>query len=462
MQSPKMELVSMLLTSFAQDQFYRSAEGTFKDLIKLMAVVEPRFAAQAAIYARNRFGMRSITHVLAAELAAYASGQAWARTFYDQIVYRPDDMLEITAYYFAKGGKTLPNAMKKGFAQAFNRFDTYQLAKYRGERKAVKLVDLVNLVHPTPTAGNEAALRALVDGTLKSENTWEAKLTRAGQEAKTKPEKETLKATAWAELVKEGKIGYFALLRNLRNIADQAPELTDDVIRILKDPKRIGKSMVLPFRYLTAIEALKADGARAHRKLIRACHDALETALANVPRFEGSTLVVLDDSGSMAWSKTKDGRTPIQIGAIFAAVLYRSNNADLMRFSDDASYVTPYFGDSAASIAERLIKQAESAGTNFHAIFQKARAAYDRIIILSDMQGWMGNYVPTEAFRKYKERFGVTPYVYSFDLQGYGSLQLPEDKVFCLTGFSDKIFDIMKLLETDRHALIRDIEKIDL
>ena len=33
-------------------------------------------------------------------------------------------------------------------------------------------------------------------------------------------------------------------------------------------------------------------------------------------------------------------------------------------------------------------------------------------------------------------------------------------KVFALAGFSEKVFDIMQLLETDREALINEIEKI--
>lgn len=42
------------------------------------------------------------------------------------------------------------------------------------------------------------------------------------------------------------------------------------------------------------------------------------------------------------------------------------------------------------------------------------------------------------------------------------SLQFPEDKVFALAGFSEKVFDLMALLETDRLALVREIEKISL
>ncbi len=462
-QSPKMQLASILLTSFAKDQFYRDAKNTFDELIKLMSKVDPIFSAKAAIYARTKFNMRSITHVLAAELCAHASGQPWAKEFYYQIATRPDDMLEIVAYYFNQGGKTLPNAMKKGFAAAFDKFDGYQLAKYRGENKGVKLVDLVNLVHPMPTQKNAKALEQLMKGTLRNTKTWESKLTRAGQVAETTENKAALKATAWKELLETKKLGYFALLRNLRNISEQSADSLDLALSTLVDRDRIKKSKVLPFRFLSAIDAIKEAkiNIKDQRKILKALHEALEISLDNVPVFEGNTLVVLDDSGSMTWSK-KSGKSPMEIGSIFAAMLYKSNDADLMRFSDDASFVRPYFGNSALSIADHLIKNASSAGTNFHAIFKKAKKSYDRIIILSDMQGWVGHYSPKDAFNDYKKRTGATPFIYSFDLNGYGSLQFPENKVFNLAGFSDKVFDLMSLLETDRMALVNEIENVSL
>ncbi len=462
-QSAEMQLASMLITSFAQDQFYRSAQNTFKELIQVLPQVDAKFAAKAAIYARKQYHMRSITHVLAAELAAYASGKEWAKDFYAQVIARPDDMLEIASYYFGKGGKTLPNAMKKGFARAFDQFDGYQLAKYRGENRAVKLIDLVNLVHPTPTKRNASALQALVDGKLKSTGTWEAKLTKAGQQAETTAQKADLKQAAWAELIAQNKLGYFALLRNLRNIALQAPNSLDAALRILQDENRIKRSKVLPFRFLSALDAIKEAniGGKPARAIERGLHTALEKALSNVPIFKGKTLVVLDDSGSMQ-GIGRNKKSPIEIGSIFAAMLYKSNDADLMRFSDRATYVKPYYGNSAMSIANGLVQNARACGTNFHSIFQKANKAYDRVIILSDMQGWMGGYTPDKAFAQYKSRYGANPYIYSFDLQGYGSLQFPEQKVFALAGFSDKVFDLMQLLESDRNALVNDIRRIEL
>jgi len=458
-QSPKMKLASLLVTSFAQDQYYRSAKQSFDELRDLLGKVDAKFAAKAAIYARKEMGMRSITHVLAAELASYTSGHLWAKDFYNAIVKRPDDMMEIMAYFYAKEGNKLPNAMKKGFAKAFDKFDAYQLGKYRGESKSVKLVDLVNLVHPTPTDRNADALKALVAGELRASNTWESKLTVAGQKAVSKEDKAEKKAAAWSELISENKLGYFALLRNLRNIADQAPDIVPAALVQLTDRNRIKKSLVLPFRFLTAMDEIKKSDVTAKRVIQEALVKAVEISLDNVPKFDGRTLIVLDDSGSMT-SRRMGKKSPMEIGAIFAAILYKSNDADLMRFSDNASYLAPYAGDAAMSIADTLIKSARAGGTNFHAIFQRANKAYDRVIILSDMQGWIGYYSPADAFKNYKSKFNVNPFVYSFDLQGYGSLQFPENKVFALAGFSNKVLDIMQLLESDRNALVTEIEKI--
>ena len=43
-----------------------------------------------------------------------------------------------------KNKPKFPNALKKGFASAFNKFDSYQIAKYKNSNKEVKLVDIIN------------------------------------------------------------------------------------------------------------------------------------------------------------------------------------------------------------------------------------------------------------------------------------------------------------------------------
>src|ERR1700753_1200814 len=97
--TPELELVSSLLTSFLEDKFYESGKKRQTNIVKQVQAVDPLFAAKAAIYARNEFVRRSASHVVAAEMAATVKGEQWTKRFFDKVVHRPDDMLEILALY---------------------------------------------------------------------------------------------------------------------------------------------------------------------------------------------------------------------------------------------------------------------------------------------------------------------------------------------------------------------------
>lgn len=465
-ETPKLELVSLLLTSFVKDQFYRSEQGALDSVQKLIKkIADKKFVAKSAIYARNEFGMRSISHVVTAELfrkdgdTSYLHGQPWAKSFVNNVIRRPDDATEILAYYKKNVmEKALPKQLKVGLATALQKFDQYQLAKYKGDKNAFKLVDIANLTHPTPTV----ALDQLMKDTLDLPDTWEVKLTQAGQNAETEEGKTELKAEAWKELLDGKKLGYFALLRNLRNILKQAPDMVDSACEALVNKEAISKSLVLPFRFATAMQEIeKVDGVDTAnvRKVMSALNKATDIALSNVPHMEGRTLVVLDESGSMGGN---DPKSPFGIGSLFAAVLLKANNADFMGFSDQASYRNLNVDNTVLGIQADIHRKRVNGGTDFHSIFRAAKKPYDRIIILSDMQGWVSYYAPTKSLRTYETKYDVRPQIYSFDLQGYGTLQFPEPRVATLAGFSDKVFDLMKLLEQDRRALINKIESVQL
>jgi hypothetical protein len=457
-QSKELELVSILLTSFVSDTFYRSSNDTLDRLKTLLSEVDPKFAAKAAIFARDKFGMRSITHALAGELTSHSSGLDWAKNFYDKVVVRPDDMMEIMGYYLSNKTDSkkpkFPNSLKKGFAKAFDRFDGYQIAKYKADSKEVKLVDVVNLVHPVPTLKNKEALASLIGGDLKNTQTWESMLSQAGQQASNEEELGQLKADAWKDLITSKKIGYFALLRNLRNIITQAPEVVKQTCELLTNERMINSSRVLPFRFKTAYDEIsKLPSSSVTRTVLVALDTALGISVSNVPKFDGETLVVVDVSGSMSGK-------PSEIASLFAAILAKSNNCDVMTFATHANYVNYNPNDSVLTIRNSF--RFTGGGTNFQDIFLKANKKYDRVVILSDMQGWIGYDSPSKQFAQYKTKYGVNPFVYSWDLQGLGTMQFPENNVFALAGFSDKVFDVMKWLETDRNQLYKMIDSVEI
>jgi len=437
----KYKLATAVLSSFVQDKYYKSELSEKKSIISLVKK-EPEFASQLALYARHEAGMRSVSHFMASYLSEYFSGKEGGSQFYCDIIRRPDDITEIVSLHFYRKLK-LSNAMKKGFAKRLSSLSEYQLAKYQGKGNEVKLLDVVNLVHPQTTEG----LSKLMKGTLKQFNTWENELSAAGSD-KEKKEK------VWADLLNEDKLGYFAALRNIRNIHNQSPESEGKLISLLTNEEVVRKSLVMPFRFTTAYNIVKElDSAN---KLLRAVSRATELSLKNVPVFEGSTLVVLDSSGSM------DGK-PIEIGSLFAASLVKTNDADLITFADRAKYQSVNPDDSLQSIVNSI--DFDWGGTNLASVFDTINKKYDRIIVLSDFQTWGETFWGGPSFntclKKYEKEYG-RPIVYSWDLQGYGTTQIPQHEVFLLAGFNDKVFDVMRLLESDREALIHTIENYNI
>lgn len=448
-QTAKVEFVSLLLTTFLQDEFYRTEQQTISRIRDLIDQInDPLFVAKAALYARHQHGMRSVSHLVAGELAKRVKGATWTKGFYARVARRPDDVMETLGYYLSVYGRPIPNSLKKGFGSALRGFDAYQITKYRRDHGEFKLVDAVNLVRPK---ANET-LSKLVHGELAAAETWETKLTQAG-EAESLQDATQAKSAAWAQLVRERKLGYLALLRNVRNVLTHAADVVDELCSQLADERAVRKAQVFPFQFLSAVDVLKQGNLPGAAQVMDALNQAIDHSLANVPKFEGNTLIALDSSGSMA------GR-PQTIGSLFAATMVKAIGADLMLFSDDARYLSLNRHDTTLTVAKSI--PFISGGTNFNAIFQRANRAYDRVVVLSDMQGWVGGGAPVEAFAAYQSKYDVAPRVYSFDLKGNGTLQFPQERVYCMAGWSDRVFEIMEKLDRDPEAMVHEVEAISL
>lgn len=441
--SPELELTTIALTTFLKDEFYRKTDKTIDRIKELTKKVNPYFVSRLALYARHEFGMRSISHLLAGEVTK--NGQTALFTdFIFNVCRRVDDMTEIVSYWLATYGKPVPKRLRKGIRKAFYKFNDYQLAKYRAERSEVKLIDLVNLCHPKPATKNKEALSLLVKNKLVSTETWESMLTQAGQNATDESEKLQLKKEVWHKLLLENKLPYFALLRNLRNIIEQAPEYIDLAVNKLTDEKAIRNSLVLPFRFYTAYIEISAipEGRKVVEGLVKAC----EIALKNVPRFEGKTCIALDVSGSMAAHREK--------ACMFAFSLYKANpDADLVLFETKAQYVTV---DSTVPILPGVrYMDFPGGGTDVNDVFRKLNKAYDKVIILTDEQSWVSYHTPMKEFNEYRKKYNCNPKVFHWDFAGLGTLTMPEKDIYCLAGFSEKCFDVIKALEIDQAALLK-------
>jgi hypothetical protein len=468
-QSPKLELVNLILSSFLANDMYRDEKAIQRRIGELVKLIpEKDFVAKAALFARNEFGMRTMSHLVAGEIASQnlASGTEWGRHFFNAIVHRLDDMMEILSYYFGENpNHALPNALKSGFASAFNRFDAYSIAKYKGANRSVKLVDVVRLVRPKPTAKNAEALKGLLEGTLKNTETWESKISASGKVEGEKAKSEA-RAEAWSDLLKAKKLGFLALVRNLTNIANDTDDATFALaLDLLKDRDQVVKSLILPFQLYIAYKVIEGESriknTNRRARVLDGLSFAVDAALANIPKMKGKTLVAVDISGSMAAVvSTQTELQCVELATLFGVALAKANGADLMLFNISHTMVPVM---QSKSVVDQTRQYAHTAGgTSFKAIFAGAGTTkYDRIFVLSDMQMWVDHFNsgPIESVKQYRSASGANPFIYSFDLTGKGTMQVPEDsgKVIALAGWSDKVFDLLKTTEMDRQALIKRI-----
>ncbi|HEX2681472.1 MAG TPA: TROVE domain-containing protein, partial [Candidatus Dormibacteraeota bacterium] len=283
----------------------------------------------------------------------------------ERVIQRPDELAEFLALYWGAGKQPISAAAKRGLAAAFTKFDAYQLAKYDRRGMAIKLRDVMFLVHPKPKDAAQAATwKDLAEGTLDMPDTWEVALSTGDDPRET-----------WTRLLAQHKLGALALLRNLRNMQEAGVAL--DLIR--EALGTINVRRVLPFRFITA--------ARYAPDLEAELEQAMFRATAQIPTLPGRTALVVDHSGSMTGAPVSRRSELDRFDAARAlAMLAREQCEDvvIIVFGFNAKVVP---GELRGFPLARALARGPGGGTNTENAKRLAdREGYDRIIIITDEQ----------------------------------------------------------------------------
>lgn len=424
----KSELFLLAVTNMVgEGTFYEPGDARdtrFAQLVHIVAVQDVHWFGRFVTWLRAEANLRSASLVAAAEAvkarldAGLAGGN---RGLIDAACRRADEPGELLAYWTARYGRSVPKPVKRGLADAVARlYDERSLLKYDSDAKGFRFGDVVDLVHPSPAADRPwqgelfahaldrrhkrdkpiaerlnilrarealSALpveqrRALVLG-----EDGQARLRAAGMtwEALAGWLQGPLDAAAWEAVIPS--MGYMACLRNLRNF-DQAG--VDDAVAArvaakLADPAEVAASRQLPFRFLSAYRA-----AGASLRWSWALEQALGHSLELVPRLDGRTLVLVDTSGSMNASFSRDGTLMRwDAAALFGiAVAKRARHADVVSFSTDAKPFPLKRGESVLGALDRWKSGGWflNGGTSTAACLRKSYDKHDRVVIVTDEQ----------------------------------------------------------------------------
>lgn len=373
--NPRQQLERLVMANLLwEDQFYVDGK-TVADQIEAAAQnVSFEVLAQIAIDARKQFHLRHVPLLLVDILTKRQPGQAHVVA---GILERADEPAELLALHLQRRGllnvnkaKTIPGAIRDGIELALQYkdrvFGEYGLAKYDRKDAVVKLRDVFRLVRPKPLNEAQAALwkRALA-GELETPDTWEVGLSGGGDKRET-----------FERLLKEQKLGYLALLRNLRNMeqAGVDRDLIREAILLRK-----GSARVLPFRYIAA--------ARAAPSMEKWIDEALVASVGESKPLKGKTGVLVDVSASMDWKMSeKSDLKRIDAAAALASVI----NAEDLRvwsFSDRGIVSVPPRRGMAG--VDAIIRSQPHGGTALGravADINDAAPDLDRLIVITDEQ----------------------------------------------------------------------------
>jgi len=330
---------SVLACMLWENTFYESGKTIVDRIAELVPQVDPQQVRFMAMEARTNMKLRHVPLLLAVEMLKHPEHKKLVRSTVSSIVQRPDEMGELLSLYWGdkstpvrdnenqyrsqRKAKKVPMQLLRGIKDAFEKFNAYSLAKYQGKDKLVSLADVINLVHPVPKdAEVSEVIKKIVTGESIDQDTWEARLSAAGKEAK-KP--------IFEDLLQRNKLGALALLRNLRGMT----EVGVDESLIRSGLQNMNVERVLPYRFISA------------RKYGPQFSDELEMAmykcLKEESRLEGRTILLVDISGSMQEKisgKTEISRVQAAAGlAVLANAL--CEKAEVYLFESNTYKITP-------------------------------------------------------------------------------------------------------------------------
>ncbi len=353
---------SLMACLLWEDNFYESGIGIAERIQGLVPLCDPDQVARLAVKAREDGKLRHAPLLLLRELARHPGRPKIAETL-ARVIQRADELAEFLTLYWREGRQPLSRQVKLGLARAFQKFDAYQLAKY-DRPGAVRLRDALFMVHAKPKDEDQARTwKQLVEGTLPSPDTWEVALSCGAD-----------KKEAFTRLLRENRLGYLALLRNLRNMAEAGVDedlITDALL------KGAAHSKALPFRFVAA-----ANAAPVFEPVL---DKAMRLTLAALDPLPGKTAVVVDVSGSMdAALSRKSDLTRLDAAAALAVLLVGvTQRARVFSFSNNLVEVPARKG---LALRDAITASQPRGATFLGRALAALPGVYDRIVVITDEQ----------------------------------------------------------------------------
>lgn len=317
-----------------------------------------------------------------------------------KVMSRADEPMSQMSYYlYTNNGKknNVPSILKRSWSKKISGINKYQMAKYKNHE--IGMINAVRLCHAHSPIIDELMQTGTV-AVEENNKTWE-NLRSAGK--------------SWKEIFDTVNMGHMALLRNIRGVFTEVEDIEFCKKYMQKIKDTVVGSKQFPFRYYSALTAVKLSNCHHKPIIIDALEECMDIALANYPKLKGKTMCLSDNSGS-AW-----GMFNSEYGSVTVANIDNLSSVITAACSDEG-YVGK-FGDklivSPVSKRAGVLNQAEAISKNkdrdvggsteggIWEFFKNAienNEHWDNIFIYSDQQAGHGGLYGTPAqARKYSK-----------------------------------------------------------
>lgn len=369
---------SVLSCMLWENSFYESGQSIADRILELCGSLSVDVIGPLAVECRHKFKIRHASLLLL--LAIIKKGGPRVSKYIRETISRPDELAELVALYWRDGKKPLSKQMKIGLGMAFNDFNEHQFAKW-DRPGLVSIRDVMFLCHAKPLKHNEELFKKIANKTLDRPNTWESRM--AGGEDKK---------TVFEDLLKTNKLGYMALLKNLRGMVDSGVD-RDLIKHAISNPS----DTVLPFRFISAAKHAPSFMSDLEKAMLK--------CLESMDRLTGKTIVLVDVSGSMLVPLSSKSELFRLDAASALAILISGISDDCRMFTFSNSLVeigcTP-----SLFLIEAIKRSQENGGTRLgFAINAINSIGYDRLIVLTDEQS--NDPVPNPRGKAYMINVGI-------------------------------------------------------
>lgn len=474
--SPEMELYSAVVTAGLGNKFYTSEEERISRIRALICQTDPEFVAKLAVYARTKMNLRSIPLVLITELAKIHQGDSLVSSTVTSVIQRADEITELLACYTLANERTrykklnkLSKQIQKGLGNSFNRFDAYQFAKYDRQTE-ITLKDALFLVRPKAKNDSQQAIfDKIAEEKLEVPYTWEVELSQTGQKGfSSVDEKVNAFRSKWEDLLASNRLGYMALLRNIRNILEAGvrAEFIEIAGNRIRSEQEVSRSRQLPFRFLSAYREVQKVENEYTSYFLDCLEEAVGYSISNLKGFGLYTkiLIACDVSSSMYYQLSPKSKIRCYDIGLLLGMLMNSKSKNVITGIFGNKW-KPYALPSKQILANtQLLNSIEGSvgySTNGFKVISsliKKGKVVDKVMMFTDCQMWDstgGQNSIQKLWNEYKATIAPSAKLYLFDLAGYGNtpLKLEQNDVFLIAGWSDKIFDVLTALENGESTL---------